>query len=42
MVEGFIRWCQKGDVGLNQRAIVTEVADLEVSGLYDAFYVKTH
>ena len=42
MVEGFIRWCKKGDVGLSQRASVTDVEEEEVTGLYDGFYVKTH
>ena len=42
MVEGFLRWCQKGDVGLNQRATVVDIKEEEPTGLYDGFYVKTH
>jgi acylphosphatase len=41
MVEGFIRWCQKGDVGLNQKSTVVAVVEEEPTGLYDGFYVKT-
>ena len=43
MIDGFIRWCQKGDksVGLSQRLTVKEVIDEEPTGLYDGFYVRT-
>ena len=41
MVDGFIRWCKKGDVGLSQRASVTDIKEEEPTGLYDGFYVKT-
>ena len=41
MVDGFIRWCEKGDVGLSQRASVTDIKEEEPTGLYDGFYVKT-
>jgi acylphosphatase len=41
MVDGFIRWCRKGDVGLSQFTKVTEVLEEEPTGLYDDFYVKT-
>lgn len=41
MVEGFIRWCQKGNVGLSQMVGVEEVKEEEPTGLYDGFYVKT-
>ena len=41
MVDGFIRWCKKGSVGLSQVVGVEEVIDEEVTGLYDGFYVKT-
>jgi hypothetical protein len=41
MVEGFIRWCRKGDVGLSQQATVKEVKDEDPTGLYDGFYVRT-
>lgn len=40
MVDGFLRWCQKGDVGLSQVVKVIEVVDEEPTGLYDAFYAK--
>lgn len=41
MVDGFIRWCQKGSVGLSQVVGVDEVKEEEPTGLYDGFYVKT-
>ena len=41
MVDGFIRWCRKGDVGLSQQATVKDVKDEEPTGLYDGFYVRT-
>lgn len=40
MMEGFLRWCKKSDVGLSQQISVTEVRDEEPTGLYDDFYVK--
>merc|ERR1712232_1435821 len=39
MVEGFIRWCERGNVGLSQVVGVEEVVDEEPTGLYDGFYV---
>jgi len=42
MVDGFIRWCKRGKVGLNQITTVKEVAEESPTGLYDGFYVKTH
>jgi len=43
LVEGFVRWCEKGskNVGLSQVISVTEVLKEEPTGLYDEFYVKT-
>jgi acylphosphatase len=41
MVNGFVRWCQKGDVGLNQVVTVLEVLDEDPTGLYEKFYVKS-
>ena len=41
MVEGFVRWCQKGDVGLSQTIKVESVSDEDPTGLYDDFYVHT-
>jgi acylphosphatase len=41
MVEGFVRWCSKGDVGLSQVITVKEVVDEEPTGMYDEFYVKS-
>jgi hypothetical protein len=43
MIDGFIRWCEKGDktIGLSQRLTVKEVTDEEATGLYDGFYVRT-
>ena len=40
MLEGFVRWCKKSDVGLSQQISVTDVIDEEPTGLYDDFYVK--
>ena len=42
MVEGFVRWCKRGNVGLNQKITVTSVEEEEPTGLYDDFYCKTH
>jgi acylphosphatase len=42
MVDGFVRWCKKGNVGLSQVVTVTEVIEADPTGLYDAFYCKTH
>mmetsp|Transcript_12206 Transcript_12206/g.14715 ORF Transcript_12206/g.14715 Transcript_12206/m.14715 type:complete len:147 (-) Transcript_12206:212-652(-) len=41
MVDGFVRWCKKGNVGLSQVTSVKEVIDEVPTGLYDGFYVKT-
>lgn len=41
VVDGFIRWCKKADIGLSQTMNVIEVLEEEPTGLYDAFYVKT-
>jgi len=41
MVEGFIRWCKRGNVGLSQVTKVKEVFEEEPTGLLDEFYVKT-
>lgn len=40
MVDGFIRWCERGDVGLSQVTSVKEVIEEMPTGLYDEFYVK--
>mmetsp|Transcript_26876 Transcript_26876/g.50320 ORF Transcript_26876/g.50320 Transcript_26876/m.50320 type:complete len:173 (-) Transcript_26876:160-678(-) len=40
-VDGFLRWCRKGDVGLSQVVTVAEVIEAEPTGLYDGFYCKT-
>lgn len=42
MVDGFIRWCERANVGLNQVTTVKEVTEESPTGLYDGFYVKTH
>lgn len=42
MVEGFMRWCKKGDVGLSQTISVKEVNEEEPTGLYEEFYMRTH
>lgn len=42
LVDGFVRWCKRGNVGLSQVVGVAEIIDEEPTGLYDGFYVKTH
>jgi acylphosphatase len=42
MVEGFVRWCKKSNVGLSQVVTVTEITEADPTGLYDSFYCKTH
>eukprot|EP00588_Corethron_pennatum_P017021 CAMPEP_0194307522 /NCGR_PEP_ID=MMETSP0171-20130528/4428_1 /TAXON_ID=218684 /ORGANISM="Corethron pennatum, Strain L29A3" /LENGTH=156 /DNA_ID=CAMNT_0039059645 /DNA_START=110 /DNA_END=580 /DNA_ORIENTATION=+ len=39
-VEGFKRWMERGDVGLNQRFAVTEAAYGPATGLFDGFYMN--
>lgn len=41
MVDGFVRWCQRGNVGLSQAISVTDVIDEEPTGLYDEFYASS-
>mmetsp|Transcript_4142 Transcript_4142/g.8537 ORF Transcript_4142/g.8537 Transcript_4142/m.8537 type:complete len:199 (-) Transcript_4142:90-686(-) len=41
MVESFIRWCKRGDVGLSQSIKVESVLDEYPTGLYDGFYIDT-
>ncbi|KAL7463165.1 hypothetical protein ACHAXS_003544 [Conticribra weissflogii] len=41
MVESFVRWCKRGDVGLSQSIKVESVLDEYPTGLYDGFYVDT-
>lgn len=43
LVDGFVRWCQRGtkNVGLNQITTVSEIIDASPVGLYDEFYVQT-
>jgi acylphosphatase len=41
LVEGFVRWCQKSNVGLNQIIQVKQVTEEDPTGLYDEFYIKT-
>ena len=42
MVDGFVRWCQKGTekVGLSQKLEVVSSTEEVPTGLYDGFYVK--
>uniref|UniRef100_A0A7R9ZE38 Acylphosphatase-like domain-containing protein n=1 Tax=Pseudictyota dubia TaxID=2749911 RepID=A0A7R9ZE38_9STRA len=44
MVDGFIRWCERGSkqVGLSQKLEVVKVEEEDPTGLYDGFYAKTH
>lgn len=39
-VDGFVRWCKKGDPGLSQVVKVLDVIEEEPTGLYDGFYCK--
>lgn len=41
MVDSFIRWCKRGDVGLSQVVSVSEVIDEEPTGMYEEFFCKT-
>ena len=41
MVEGFIRWCQRSKVGLNQIITVKDVYEEEPTGMYDEFYASS-
>lgn len=41
LVEGFVRWCQRSKVGLNQVITVTVVHEEEPTGLYEGFYAPT-
>mmetsp|Transcript_19708 Transcript_19708/g.29172 ORF Transcript_19708/g.29172 Transcript_19708/m.29172 type:complete len:144 (-) Transcript_19708:414-845(-) len=41
MVESFIRWCQRGNVGLSQVITVDHIEEEDPTGLYDDFYLKT-
>lgn len=41
LVDGFVRWCQRGKIGLSQKLQVLEVIDEEPTGLYESFYCKT-
>ena len=41
LVDGFVRWCRRGKVGLSQVTTVLEVMDEEPTGLYEDFYVDT-
>ena len=41
LVDGFVRWCERGKVGLSQTMQVLEVVEEEPTGLYESFYCKT-
>lgn len=41
LVDGFVRWCQRGKVGLSQTLTVLDIVDEEPTGLYESFYCKT-
>jgi hypothetical protein len=41
MVDGFVRWCKKSNVGLSQVVKVTEIVEADPTGLYDGFYCRT-
>lgn len=40
-IEGFVRWCERGDVGLSQAIKVESVTDESPTGMFDEFYVQT-
>lgn len=40
MVDGFLRWCKRADVGLSQKITVADILEEDPTGLYDDFYVK--
>jgi acylphosphatase len=42
LVEGFVRWCKKGNVGLSQVTTVEDVVEEDPTGLYEGFYIQTH
>lgn len=41
LVNGFVRWCERGNVGLSQSLHVVDIIDEEPTGLYESFYCKT-
>mmetsp|Transcript_34316 Transcript_34316/g.73141 ORF Transcript_34316/g.73141 Transcript_34316/m.73141 type:complete len:180 (+) Transcript_34316:103-642(+) len=41
MVDGFVRWCERGDVGMSQAIKVDSVNEEDPTGLLDDFYVQT-
>ncbi|KAG7353709.1 acylphosphatase [Nitzschia inconspicua] len=41
MVDGFVRWCKRSNIGLSQVVKVTEITEADPTGLYDSFYCKT-
>ena len=41
LVDGFVRWCKRSKVGMNQLVTVKDVHEEEPTGLYEGFYAKT-
>ena len=41
LVDGFVRWCKRSKVGMNQLVTVQDVHEEEPTGLYEGFYAKT-
>ena len=41
MVDGFLRWLKRSNVGLSQKIEVTDVTNEEPLGVYEEFYCKT-
>ena len=41
LVDRFVRWCERGKVGLSQVVGVEDVFDEDPTGLYEGFYVQT-
>lgn len=41
LVDGFVRWCRRSKVGMNQLVTVKFVHEEDPTGLYEGFYAKT-
>jgi acylphosphatase len=41
LVEGFVRWCRRSKVGMNQLVAVKDVLEEEPTGMYEGFYAQT-
>jgi acylphosphatase len=41
LVDGFVRWCRRSKVGMNQLVAVKDVLEEEPTGMYEGFYAQT-